>query len=85
MKPGDTVYVTKYALTQGIVKTTIRSVSTDGSWIGVIGLGNGMYARYVHTTLAEAEKHALVLRDKKIASLQKQIAKLQAFQPKVRE
>ena len=72
------VYITKYALTQGILVKKVRDC------------GNGMVevptecCRCYHrpnwwTTPEEALARAKIMRTKKIASLRKQLAKLEAM------
>ncbi len=53
MKPGDTVYVVKYALTQGIFKATVMNVTYVTTRDGV------SRPRYIYT-----QPHALVKRYK---------------------
>jgi hypothetical protein len=73
------VYVTKYALTSGIIETEARvCASVSGKMIET----QGGYKQYFHKpdwyeTKEEAVKRAELMRDKKIAALTKQIQKLQ--------
>ena len=77
MKQGNTVrYVTRYALTTGIVKAEGHHFTTGSFVWGRPSTGVGKSEHFA--TLEEAEAHALVMRDKKIKALQKQIEKLKA-------
>lgn len=71
------VWVTKYALTQGIEEVEAEK-SLYGN--GVIILGDYGHAFYKHgeyaTSYEEAIKQAEVLREKKIKSLKKQLDKV---------
>ena len=78
---GEKVYITKYALTQGIYEMEVHRMSEDGS--SVYGKawneayhGNGKeWCR----TKEEAIKRAEEMRIKKIESLEKQIKKLKGL------
>lgn len=76
MKPGDLVYVSKYALTNGvrILKVFNSYALAVPQFVDGLRLG-----REVHTTWPEALAAAEAMRVKKIASLRKQIAKLEAM------
>jgi hypothetical protein len=81
--PVDVVYVTRYALTQGITQERMRPCkSYPNHWEYAAPekqAWNWVHGKYVHPTRQAAEKHANELRKKKIASLKKQITKLQAL------
>lgn len=81
MKPGDKVYVTKYALTDGIrLSEVVRLSPYDCKYISVRGYALSVMAgRNAHATWSEALAAAEQMRTKKIASLRKQIAKLEAM------
>lgn len=71
-------WVSKYALTDGVMTANgdpyvfdERFINLDGRW------SSFRLGRDVHTTEAEAKKAAESMRLKKIASLKKQIAKLE--------
>ncbi len=74
------VWITKYALTQGI-KENEANVCSDVSDEMIVVKGIGLYGYfhkpYWHTDKQEAIKHAESMRLKKIDSLKKQIAKLE--------
>lgn len=72
------VYVTKYALTQGILELE-GSVDEEHSTMFVVP---GAFRRYYHKpfwheTREDAVKHADTLKASKIASIKKQIKKLE--------
>ena len=77
------VYDTSYALTSGIeIRKLSNPVDPDGVKDMVFYLNpyhNGISAKRWHTTKAEAIADAEALREKKIASLEKQLAKLRAM------
>ena len=81
------VWITRYAITSGIGKAfgfpskmgTGSFIKNPGSW-----KCETIRTKHWHKTEAEAVARAKEMRDKKIASLKKQIAKLEAmkFEPK---
>jgi hypothetical protein len=82
-------YVTQYALTAGIRCCEVVRADKDGygwvKWPGAIG-GSAMFGKnHWHSDPAEAVKAAEEMRAKKIASLQKQIAKLEKLTFKLPE
>lgn len=76
-----TVYVTKYALTGGIEKCCVRSLSKGYAY--VLYPGSRMPVQVVaadwHENLADAIERAHELRIKKITSAKKQIQRLEAM------
>lgn len=72
------VWISKYALTQGIYEADVRQGASDGHVVG-----NGMFENYHgdgkewHRTKAGAILRAEVVRLTKISSLQKSISKLE--------
>lgn len=78
------VYVTKYALTQGIFEaqaTDVRGgiIKLEGSWIDLFRKPDW------HLSLEDARARAEEMRTAKIASLKKQLARLEVKQIKVRK
>jgi len=78
------VYITKHALTKGIWKANADDL--NGKYDGMIAVGDLMNRQYFHyegtewhRTFESAKAKAEAMRDKKIASLKKQIAKLKAM------
>jgi len=74
------VYITQYLLTKGIIEEDAINVSEVGdSMIKVNRSGYTYYYSkpYWYTDKQEAIEHAESLRQKKIASLKKQIKKLE--------
>lgn len=75
-----TGYITKYALTSGIIEAQLQETSTPGmvrdtaSRYQVFYHGNDWWR-----TRADAVKRAESMRKKKIASFEKGVAKLQAL------
>ena len=85
MKAGQKVYSTKYALSDGIVEKILNDDfdKYEGSILTVNnerwGSSSDLIGRkFIHETMESAVKHSEELRDKKIASLAKQIDKLKA-------
>ena len=85
MKSTQTVYFTKYALSSGISSEVLAD--DFGKYEGSIlivnktrwGTSNDLVSdKFIHETMEEALKHAEQLRDKKLASLAKQMGKLKA-------
>lgn len=72
------VYITKYALTQGIFKRDAEICEDiNTKMISVIGNIQEYYHKpYWHETLGAAREHAESMRLKRIQSLHKQIQKL---------
>lgn len=77
----ETFFVTKYALTQGILE--IKAIELDNEMIKQINEGRTSYyhdeGREWHRTKDEAIKKANEMREKKLASLKKQIVKLESL------
>ena len=71
-----TAWVTKYALTLGIKKVDGRINHTISSGMFCYGDGGTAHGNDWHRTEAEAVARAEQMRLKKIAGLEKQIAKL---------
>ena len=86
MKVGDTVWSVKYWATMGVRPMSVGRVYDNGKYVGV-----GVEARpgatvwvqrvgvEVFPTRAEAVAQAEKLRAKKLASLARQVAKIQAL------
>ena len=74
-------YITKYALSSGILKTEVEGPSESGYFHerkGLLGfLGYSYTKKECHLLFEEAKARAEEMRLKKIASLKKQIAKLE--------
>jgi hypothetical protein len=84
--PKITAYVTAYALTMGIQKVeALHCVSTDENMIVYpFDVGHSFaHDNEWHFTAEEAVARAEEMREKKIASLKKQIAKLEKLEFKV--
>lgn len=82
MKPGNKVYVTKYAMTDGIrLSEVVCSSPHDCKYINVRGYTlSAVAGRDAHATWPEALAAAEQMRTKKIASLRKQIEKLEKLE-----
>ena len=78
-------YVTKYALTQGLLKVRGRPVKVQGGY-GIKFVREGDYASVVarrhewHRTEAEARRRAQQMRDNEIARLKRQLRDLREMQ-----
>jgi hypothetical protein len=72
-----TYYLTKYALSAGIKAVLCESPSSDGYCRPADYYSYFKLGRDIFETLAEAQADAEARRIKKIASLKKQIAKLE--------
>ena len=83
MKEGDIFegFVTKYALTRGIIKTKLelcKWFDSDYYYVQAPKLDHSYFhGKEWHRTLEEAEDQARVMQMKKIASLKNQISKLE--------
>lgn len=78
MQAGQNVWLTKYALSDGITEQVVKSfyesgyVTLDGHQWNSYKVGSDVHASY-----EEAVAAAKAQREKRIASLKKQIAKLE--------
>jgi hypothetical protein len=82
IKPGDTVYVTKYALTVGITETTAHRNHVDDGVFVQVHWGRGWEVfplRYVHLTEDAAQARVHEMCEAKLKSLRKQVAKVEAI------
>lgn len=70
------VWVTKYALTNGVIECRSADVIEVKGKVAVTTFGMLFHPDW-HNTEAAAIAHAKQMRDKKIASLKKQIEKLE--------
>lgn len=72
-----TVYVTKYALTRGILTVTVQKEPED-DLVTVTGVGPTQYYHRGewHTTFLEAAMKARKMRDARVLALKKQVKKL---------
>ena len=76
------VYVTKYALTSGIHKERVRETMFP-NMVATVGEWNTSYHKPDwHDTEVEARARAAVMIKKKIASIQKQLDRLQKLDAK---
>jgi hypothetical protein len=72
------IYVTKYALTQGITTHEVGEEPGKGwPWFVTPGRGEGLDW---HLSMADAMVRAYAMRDAKIASLKRAIAKLEGME-----
>jgi len=80
VQEGQTLWLTKYALTDGIEEETARGDGHD-DYVFVSGRLWSSYklGRDVHLTREDAVRAAEAMRKKKIASLRKQIEKMEAL------
>lgn len=82
MKVGDVVYVTKYALSNGIIRGRVDDVHTVAGSPALIRCGFNRWQSFlagkeVVADLADAVKIAEAMRDKKLKSLKDQVKKLE--------
>lgn len=82
------VWITKYALTQGVY--VVENAELCGDTNKMIAYRPGEYLQHVHKphwheTEAEALKHAENMRKQRLASLKKQIEKLKSKKIKVNQ
>lgn len=84
-----TIYITKYALTDGILVREGEPTHTEGGYFYKYTpesyLTSAIYGKDVYLALEPALKRAEEMRVKKIASLEKQIKKLQTLVVKVKQ
>lgn len=75
-----TVFLTKYSLTVGIIKSVVEETGNPNLWVTRGGERPGYYwSKDFAETMEGAIAKALELRSKKIANLHQQIAKLEAL------
>ncbi|WP_437310077.1 hypothetical protein [Sorangium sp. So ce388] len=81
MSKPNMVYVTRYALTDGIRRCAVRSTYTSGRlcvvWPGASSYGIDVDKEDAHDTLDAAQARAKEMARKKLKSLAKQAAKLE--------
>lgn len=83
-----TIYITKYALTDGILVREGEPTHTEGGYFYKYepgALTSSIYGKDVYLAPEPALKRAEEMRVKKIASLEKQIKKLQTLVVKVKQ
>lgn len=76
-----TGYITKYALTEGIIETDIETFADHPTMAKAPNLGVHacFHRKEWHLTRADAVIEANAMRDRKIASLRKTLKKLEAL------
>jgi hypothetical protein len=74
------IYITKYALTEGIIKIDADLVPGSTNMVFVKGANYDCYYHRDewHKTRAEANQRAETMRQRKIVSVKKQLEKLEA-------
>jgi hypothetical protein len=79
IKAGQKLWLSKYALTDGVKEVESKCAESAGEkYISLVGWWNSFrMGREIWLTKAEAIAAAEAMRVKKIASLRKQIAKLE--------
>lgn len=76
------IYSTKYFLVNGIIAhDNFRRIDDDPEMIEILPTGPGTYSYYLHKpdwheTMDEAKARGLVVLEKKIASVEKQLVRL---------
>lgn len=79
--PKVHVWITKYALTQGIFEVDARRCDSADQMIEVPGSFSAYYHKpYWHESREEAVSHAKQMRDKKVASIEKKLKKLREME-----
>jgi hypothetical protein len=74
------VYITQYALTKGILEAEVRATHCPTMVVRTDTMYQTAYHKpYWHMTMAEAVVHAEQMRQRKIVSVKKQLAKLEAL------
>jgi hypothetical protein len=71
------VWITKYALSEGIKEAESKSIESDYGYLSVEGYWSSFSRKEYATTKEDAIKQANDKRIKKIASLKKQISNLE--------
>jgi hypothetical protein len=80
MQPGDTVYLTNSALSNGITEHVFKTHTKSGKHAAVVGVLGWLRAdKEIHATREAAIAAAKAIRDRKVASLRKQIERLEAI------
>lgn len=77
-KVGDTVWITKWALTRGIIQAEVKSVNHDTARVRIAGVAYNSFLINKEAWLYEqaARNKALEMRDSKVNSLEKQLKRL---------
>lgn len=79
MKDGQIGFLSKYALSRGIVEAQVRAPANGRVFMDGMAWWSFKIGRDVHATKEEAVAAAEEAKKKKIASLQKQIKKIEAL------
>jgi len=87
-QPTKTIYVTKYALTRGVLKVEARTTSIGG--LMAYRSADGMLTTYVHPKDYEVLETAAMIKgrrmiESKIRSLKRQIEKLDTMAVRITE
>ena len=69
-------FITKYALTQGIIEMHGEIYSSCSTMVVEENMRNMYHKPFWHETKEEAVKHANELKNRKILSIEKQLAKI---------
>ena len=82
-------WITKYALTQGIIEAEVEIADDTKNLVRVLAVGDRaleVFRRWYvrkpcwHTSMEDAQRHACVLRDQKVAALKRQTTKLEKLE-----
>jgi hypothetical protein len=77
------VWITKHALTSGIIETTVNKSDVSGiflSYCNKQGYWEFCFKSFWHTSREDAIKHAEIMRERKLASLHKAIHRIAGLQ-----
>jgi hypothetical protein len=77
------VWITKYALTSGIIETTVKESGVSGTFLSYCnkrGYWECYSKPFWHTSREDAIKHAEIMRARKLASLHKAIHRIAGLQ-----
>lgn len=80
LKDGQTGFLSKYALSRGIIEVKVHAPADGRAFIEGMAWWSFKIGRDVHATKEEAVAAAEQAKKKKIESLQKQIKKIEAMQ-----
>lgn len=81
-KPSNTVFITKYALTRGIVEAKVKAIFADDTAVEVVwssAASHYFHGKDWHRTFGAAAEQANKMREAKLKSLRRQIDTLAAL------
>ena len=77
-QPATKIYITKFALTKGIFTRDAKIDESNTAWICNSSMTELYFKKDYFLTFEEAKQDAIARQQKKIASLKKQLSKIES-------